>query len=174
MHHRGICGLTGSLALLALAGSGARGEVFTLWGGEWGGDGFWSDHLVWNGPANAYSDSVLENATVQGVSNEVDMDVAVGQLRSLFDAEVFSGGHSLIVGGDALVDGTHSTQVAPPTPALRNLDCARWDCTMAPWSCAAFNTQEMIADLSNDGQWNFFDVSLYLSVLEPGCLMLRL
>ena len=33
----------------------------------------------------------------------------------------------------------------------------------------AFNAQDTVADFNNDGQFNFFDVSSFLSAYTEGC-----
>lgn len=148
MRHSGINTLTSALTLIALTGSAARADIFNWWGGP----GLWSDHLAWNGPANAYPDSILDSATVQGASTNIEMDVnvAVGQLRVLHGADVRSSGHSLFVNGDVLLDGLQSTLTVSQTSALRDLDCDTLDLAggllVMYGGLAQFDTAVLVAD----------------------------
>ncbi len=109
-----------ALSLVALAGSVASASPFSWLGGE----GNWSDHLMWFGPAGLTPSSVNDTATVNGSTSLATLtgNVAVGGLTIANSAEVRLSGFSMFVDGDTLLSGGFAGLSVWEGPALRDFD----------------------------------------------------
>lgn len=105
-------------ALLGVSGTTASADVFT-WSS---GDGVWSDHLKWLGPAGQVPNSVLDTAVVNSNSEvTLDMNVSLSFLALTNSATVTQNFHSVFVDGN--ISMTDADLGVSDSPSLRDLDC---------------------------------------------------
>lgn len=109
-----------AMALITATGTTAGASDFT-----WiGGNGNWSNDLLWAGPLGQVPDSIGDTATLANVSAEVIMDtnVTIGGLTIGGGIDLFNLGKVLFVNGDASMSGAGTTLTLTDSPALLDMD----------------------------------------------------
>ncbi len=109
-----------ALSLVALAGSAVSAAPFSWLGGE----GNWSDHLKWFGPAGLTPSTINDTASINGSTSTATLtgNVAIGGLSITNSADVRLAGFSLFVAGDTLLSGGFAGISVSDGPALRDFD----------------------------------------------------
>lgn len=117
LNNQAVCA---ACVLVAMAGSSTSASIF-----HWiGGNGNWSNDLLWSGPLGQVPSSIADSATLSGGFREVliDSNVSIGTLNVLNGMSLFTFGNSLFVNGDTQINGSGSTLVVRESPSLRELD----------------------------------------------------
>lgn len=106
--------------VIAAGSATAHADIFTWFANS----GIWEDHNMWNGPAGQYPDSILDTATISGLSSDATLtqNLAVGTLNVLNGAKVFSSGQSIFVHADTNITAPGSSVSVSNTPSLRDFD----------------------------------------------------